>query len=48
LVYKQIKQNEETTGTDYLFYGLKSNNLENTIQKLNAMNSFEESFIPRL
>jgi len=49
LVYAQIKKNEETTGTDYLFYGInKSQNLENTIKKLETMNSFGETFVPRL
>jgi hypothetical protein len=48
LVYAQIKKNEESTGTDYLFLGMKSSNLENTIKKLDAMNSFGETFVPRL
>ena len=47
-VYAQIKKNEESTGTDYLFLGMKSSNLENTIKKLDAMNSFGESFVPRV
>jgi len=47
-VYAQIKKNEESTRTEYLFLGMKSSNLENTIKKLDAMNSFGESFIPRL
>jgi len=47
-VYAQIKKNEESSGTDYLFLGIKSSNLENTIKKLDAMNSFGESFVPRL
>jgi hypothetical protein len=47
-VYEQIKKNEESTGTDYLFHGMKSSNLENTIKKLDAMNSFGETFVPRL
>ena len=48
LVYGQIKKNEESTGTDYLFLGMKSSNLESTIKKLDAMNSFGETFVPRL
>jgi hypothetical protein len=47
-VYGQIKKNEESTGTEYLFLGMKSSNLENTIKKLDAMNSFGETFVPRL
>ena len=47
-VYAQIKKNEESTGTEYLFLNMKSKNLENTIKKLDAMNSFGETFIPRL
>lgn len=47
-VYAQIKKNEESTGTDYLFLGMKSSNLENTIKKLEQMNSFGETFVPRL
>ena len=47
-VYAQIKKNEESTGTEYLFLGMKSSNLENTIKKLDAMNSFGETFVPRL
>jgi hypothetical protein len=48
LVYGQIKKNEESTGTDYLFLGMKSSHLESTIKKLDAMNSFGETFVPRL
>ena len=48
LVYAQIKKNEESTKTDYLFLGMKSSNLESTIKKLEQMNSFGETFVPRL
>jgi hypothetical protein len=47
-VYKQIKKNEESPGTEYLFQDMHRNNLEKTIEKLDAMNSFGESFVPRL
>ncbi len=47
-VYGQIKKNEESSGTDYLFFGMKSSNLESTIKKLDAMNTFGETFVPRL
>jgi hypothetical protein len=47
LVYKQIKKNEESPGTEYLFHHLKNMNLKKTIEKLEAIDSFDETFVPR-
>ena len=46
LVYKQIKKNEKSPNTDYLFHGLEAqHNLEQSVRKMEMMNAME--FLPR-
>lgn len=44
-IYKEIKKNEISPKTDYLFKDVKENHLENSLKKMNMLENME--FIPR-
>jgi len=48
-IYSQVKKNELSPNTDYLFSDIdKHKNIEKTIKRLDLLNTFENDFIPRL
>ena len=46
-IYKQVKEREQGSATDYLFVGLNKN-LEDTVDKLEKMKEFSTQFTPRI
>jgi hypothetical protein len=45
-IYAQIKKNEESPNTDYLFSNLEAHeNFENSVRKIEIMQNFD--FVPR-
>ena len=44
-IYKDIKKNESSPNTDYLFKNIKGKNIEKSIYKMNILNTFEKENI---
>ena len=46
IIYKEVKKNEITPQTDYLFEGIERSNLDKTVEKIEKMNNMEK-YVPR-
>ena len=46
IIYKEVKKNEITPQTDYLFEGIERSNLDKTVEKIEKMNNME-NYVPR-